>query len=149
MKLGSRKKIAASILKCSEKRIKFDESRLEEVKESITKIDVRNLIKQGAITKVPEKGISKGRSSVIKKQKAKGRQRSHGSRKGKKTARTPKKETWINNVRKQRGLIQRMRDNGKIDTKSYRQMFMKIKGGFFRSVRHIKLYANEHKMIKE
>jgi large subunit ribosomal protein L19e len=49
MKLKVQKRLAADILKCSIKKIKIDQSRLEDIKESITKKDIRTLIKEGAV----------------------------------------------------------------------------------------------------
>ncbi len=148
MKLGNQKKLAASILKCSQKKIRFDEERLEDIKESITRIDIHNLVKQGAIYALPKRGIARSRATKKKVQKTKGRQKSHGRRKGKATARTPKKRRWMNSVRKQRALIKRMKENEKIDTKIYSTLYRKVKGGFFRSIRHIKIFVNENKLIK-
>ena len=76
MKLRIQKRLAAQILKCSEKRILFDSSRLDEIKEAITKADIRGLIAIKAITKKPVKGISKVRVRKRKRQRSKGRQRS-------------------------------------------------------------------------
>ena len=49
MKLDNQKRLAAQILKCSKKRVKFDPDRSSDIKESITKADIRNLIKEEAI----------------------------------------------------------------------------------------------------
>ena len=51
MNLKSKKRIAAKILKCSPKRVKLDPSRDDEIKESVTKADLRSLIKDKAIKK--------------------------------------------------------------------------------------------------
>ena len=148
MKLKTQRRLAADILKCSEKRILFDSSRLEDIKEAITKADIRGLIGTGAITKKPVKGISKVRARKRKKQRRKGRQSGFGSKKGKKTARLTKKKAWENKVRIQRYFVKDLRDKKKLDKKDYRDIYMKIKGGFFRSKRHIKLYLKEHSLVK-
>jgi large subunit ribosomal protein L19e len=149
MKLDVQKKIAGKILKCSPSRIRLDVSRLEEIKESITKADIRSLIKDDAITKIQKKGTSGGRARKIKLQKRKGRKKGAGSRKGKSKARAPKKITWMRKVRKQRGFIQELKKKGLIDSKVFRELYMKVKGGFFRSQRHIKIFINEHGLIKK
>lgn len=136
------------MLDCSSQRVRLDENRLDEIKEAITKQDIRSLINQGAIYKVPEKGNSRVRANKIKRQKAKGRQKGHGSRKGKKTARTPKKLTWMNRVRLQRTLLATMKIAKIITPKTYRMLYNKSKGGFFRSKRHIKLYIEEQGLNK-
>jgi large subunit ribosomal protein L19e len=145
--LDFQKKIASSVLKCSPKRIVLDSDELESIKEAITRSDVKSLISEGTISKKQKKGVSRARANVIKKQKAKGQRKGHGSRKGKATARTPKKETWMKKIRSQRELIKELKDSKLIDNKVYRNIYLKSKGGFFRSKRHIKLYLNEHKLF--
>ena len=54
--MNLQKRLAANILKCSPKRIHFDPTKLTEIKEAITKADMRNLIKKAVITEKPEKG---------------------------------------------------------------------------------------------
>src|SRR3989344_9238947 len=99
MELKIQKRLAAQILKCSPKRILFDQNRLDEIKESITKADLKSLIKDRAIIRKPVKGISRVRIRRRKVQKRKGRQKGPGSRKGKRTARLSKKREWINIIR--------------------------------------------------
>lgn len=149
MRLDVQKRLAAAIFECSKNRIKLDENRLDDIKEAITKQDIRTLINQGAVYKMPLKGTSRVRANKIRKQKTKGRQKGHGSRKGKSTARTPKKERWMNLVRLQRTLLKTMKANEIISQKTYRNLYNKSKGGFFRSKRHIKLYIEEHNLAKK
>lgn len=149
MKLTAQRRLASAILKCSEKRVRFDSERLEEIKEAITKADIRSLIKDKAVYAVPKKGISRVRANKIRIQKVKGKRRGLGSRKGKKTSRTPKKKEWMNKIRKQKELLKKMRDNKVVSTKVYRDLYLKAKGGFFRSIRHIKLYVNERNLVND
>ena len=149
MKLDTQKRISASILKCSIKRVKFDPERLEEIKESMTKQDLKSLITNKAITIKPIKGTSKVRARKIKIQKGKGRRKGMGSRKGKKTARYPKKLKWMNKIRVQRKFIKKLKENKVITQKLYRDLRSKSKGGFFRSKRHIKIYLNKQKTKNE
>lgn len=147
MRLNIQKRLASQILKCSEKRIVFDTDRLDEIKEAITKADIRALIKKEAIRRKPIKSISRGRARKIRVQKIKGRQKGHGSRKGKKRARTPKKRAWISKIRAQKKLLKFLKNKGIINKKNYRVLYLKSKGGFFRSRRHIKLYIKEQNLI--
>jgi len=143
MRLKNQKRLAASVLKCSEKRIRFDTDRLEDIKEAITKIDIKGLIKDEAIMKIHSKGVSRGRARKRLVQRRKGKQRGPGSKKGGRGARLPKKTEWINKVRSQRILLDTLKDKGVIDKALYRDLYLKSKGGFFRSKRHIKLYLEE------
>ncbi|MFC1690957.1 50S ribosomal protein L19e [Nanoarchaeota archaeon] len=147
MQLGAQKRFAAHLLKCSEKRVWFDESRLDEIKEGITKEDIRRLIHSGTIREKPKVGISKGRTRKLKTQKSKGRRSNAGSKKGSKNARLSSKTVWINKIRKQRELLQKLKTEDKISQKDFRQLYSKAKGGFFRNLRHMKLYMTEAKMI--
>jgi len=146
MKLKLQKKLAASVLKCGKKRISLDTDRLEDIKEAITKADIRSLISEGGIKKKPVKSVSKVRARKIAVQKRKGRRKGVGKRKGKKTARLSKKAAWIDRIRTQRKLLKELKIKSIITSLVYQQLYMKSKGGFFRSKRHIKLYIEEHKL---
>lgn len=147
--MNTQKKLAGKILKCSPKRIKLDPARNDEIKEAITKHDVKLLLGKKAIVSKQKKGVSRVRANKILKQKKKGLRKSHGSRKGTANARANTKNRWIIKIRKQRELIKRLYTSEKIDTATYRNMYRKCKGNFFRSVRHIKLYLEEHGMFKK
>lgn len=149
MKLGVQKRIVADLRRVSEKRVVFDNSRLEEIKEAITKSDIKSLIKDKAITIKPKKGISQSRTRRIKVQKRKGRMKGHGSRKGKSTARLPQKREWVNKIRALKSMLKVLRDKKIISPSTYRGLYMKAKGGFFRSRRHLRLYINEQEIIKK
>lgn len=143
MKLNNQKRLAAQILKCSKKRVKLDEDRLSDIKEAITKADIKGLIKDRAINKINAKGVSRGRARKRLEQIRKGRQKGQGSRKGASGARLPAKREWINKVRSQRELLNKLKERKIVDNKFYRELYLKSKGGFFRSRRHIKLYVGE------
>lgn len=147
MKLKMQKRLAADVLKCSEKRVLFDETRLEQIKEAITKEDIRDLIAGGAIIKKQKKGVSKSGARYILVQKSKGKRKGHGSRKGKKGARLSRKRKWVVSVRAQRDFLKRLREGSLINYNSYKTLYRKSKGGFFRSVRHIKIFIQEHNLM--
>ena len=146
--LDVQRRLSAQILKCGTNRIKFDPERLEEIKESITKSDIRLLINNGAISKSRLRNTSSYWTKIRKAQKSYGKQKGFGSRKGRKTARLIPKRTWINKIRLQRNFIKSLRDAGTITSTAYHELYMKSKGGFFRSLRHMKLYTNENDLIK-
>ncbi len=146
MKLQRR--LAARILKCSPKRVFLDPTKAAEIKEAITKADIRSLIKTGAIKKTPKRGTSKSRIRK-RKQTLRKRHRGHGSRKGKQGARLPRKTAWINHIRIQRRFLKELKEQETIGKKTYRNLYLKCKGGFFRSKRHIQLYLTELGVIKK
>jgi len=148
-KLKVQKRLSGQLLKCSKYRIKFDSDRLGDIKESITKYDLKKLISQGAITRSPEKSTSKVRVRKLKAQKRKGRRAGQGSRKGKKTARQPKKEVWMNKIRLQREFLKLLKEKKHITSKIYQNLYRKAKGGFFRSKRHMKIYIQDRGLVKK
>ncbi len=149
MKLKIQKRLAANVLGCSEGRVKFDTDRLDEIKESITNADIKSLINDSAIYCTPKKGVSRVRARKIQKQKSKGKMRGHGSRKGKKTARLPRKQKWMDKIRAQRTLLKNLKDKDIIKKEIYKELYKKAQGGFFRNVRHIKLYIEEHGLVEK
>lgn len=148
MKLTTQRRIAAGLLKCGETRVWFDPNRLDEIKEAITKLDIRSLIKDLAIQKKQKESTSGFRHRKRLSQKRKGRLGGKGSRKGGKSVRTDTRRTWIRKIRLQRKFIKNLRNKKIITPKIYKSLYMKSKGGFFRSKLHIKLYLEEHGLTK-
>ena len=146
--LNVQRRLAAQILKCGKHSIRFDTGRLEEIKESITKTDIKALIGDNAIFRKKTNNTSRFWSRKRKYQKSRGKQKGFGSRKGKKTARSNPKRIWINKIRLQRGFIKSLRDKGMIASADYHELYSKSKGGFFRSLRHLRLYVNEKGLLK-
>lgn len=149
MELDMQRRLAAKILKCGINKIYFDPSRLKEIKEAITKSDIRSLIKDKAIARRPRLEKSRSRSRILIKQKRKGRRKGPGSRKGKHTARLPGKLEWMNLIRHQRGYLKQLKQKNMIPKKTFRQIYRMMKGGFFRSKRHLQLYLEEHNLLKK
>lgn len=149
MQIKSQRRIAAQLLKVGENKVWFSPERLEEIKKAITKADIRALINDHAIQAKPDTGVSRGRARKLKVQKSKGRKKGAGSRKGKRGARISKKEEWMAKVRVQRKFAKELNAKALIEKKVYHNIYLKIKGGFFRSRRHIKLYLSEHNLFKK
>src|SRR3989338_3414193 len=104
------RRIAANVLKAGLRRAKFDKKKLAEIKEAITREDIRKLIKEGAIYKIQKHGITKYRARKIKIQKSKGRRKGKGSRKGSKNSRLKRKRAWILSVRVQRKFLKELKE---------------------------------------
>jgi large subunit ribosomal protein L19e len=147
--LRNQRRMAAEILKCGEKRVWMDHDRLDEIAKAVTKDDIRILINGKAIKSRQIKGISNGRKKFAKNQKEKGRRRGHGSRKGAKYARLPKKERWIKTIRPIRTYLSTLKDEKQIDASTYRKYYMKAKGGEFRSKHHLQTHLISDGIIKE
>lgn len=147
MNLKTKKELAAHVLKVSPKRVFVNPERLDDVKEALTRADIRALAKDGAIVKKQKKSISSGRSKKLKVQKSKGKRKGQGSRRGKKTARLNKKENWMNKVRLQRSYLRSLKEKKLLDNKQFRMLYLKIKSGFFRSKAHLRLYLQDMKIL--
>jgi len=147
--LRNQRRMASSILKCGENRVWMDFDRSDEIAKAVTREDIKLLIAGGAIKSRQIKGISSGRNKLKQKQKEKGRRRGHGSRKGAKHARMPKKERWIHTIRPLRAYLRKLRDDKLIDKSIYRKYYKRAKGGEFRSKHHLKTHLIGDGIIKE
>ncbi len=146
MNLRNKRLIASRILKVGLDRVWFDPGRGSEIKEAITRDDLRKLIVNGAILVKQKKGVSRGRFRMIILQKRKGRQSGPGSKEGKATSRLGRKEKWVKKIRAQRSLFLDLLNKKVITNETYSHLRSKAKGGFFRSRRHIKLFLTEHSL---
>jgi len=136
-------RLAAEILGVGESRIWIDPKRLSEATEAVSKDDVRKLIKEGVIKVEQKKGNSRARWKVRHEQRKKGRRRGYGKRKGKATARQDPKEAWMHRIRKIRRYLKYLRDHEVIDRRTYRELYLKAKGGMFDSLSNLKTYMRE------
>ncbi|MBD3352117.1 MAG: 50S ribosomal protein L19e [Candidatus Lokiarchaeota archaeon] len=147
--VSAQKRIASEVLNCGVNRIWIDPVFIDEVLMAITREDIRNLIKEGIIQKRQKKGISKSKTNIRKERKRKGRARGLGKRKGKSSARNPPKKQWINKIRAQRRKLKELRDNKVIDRSTYRKMYLRAKGGSFKSVAGMERFMKDNKMLKK
>ncbi|MDP6906180.1 MAG: 50S ribosomal protein L19e [Candidatus Thalassarchaeaceae archaeon] len=138
MQITNQKKMAAQILKCGVNRVWVDPRYVDQISSAVQKSDIRELIEDGMIKARAVTGTSRVRARKLAEQRAKGRRRGHGSRKGTARARLPKKERWMRTIRSQRRTLKGMRDEGTIDASRYRYYYRKAKGGSYRSIAHMK-----------
>jgi large subunit ribosomal protein L19e len=127
----------------------MDSDRTDEIAKAVTRSDIKILINGGAIKSRQIKGISRGRNRFRQKQKEKGRRRGHGSRKGAKYARLPRKERWIRTIRPLRTYLRQLRDEKLIERSVYRTYYRRSKGGEFRSKHHLKTHLVSDGILKE
>jgi len=136
--LNSQKRLAASILKCGVNRVWIDDSQIGEIEKAISRDEIRELIKNGAIAAHQKKGVSRGRARARMAKRAYGHCKGPGRRKGTAGARNPTKRRWIQKIRAQRRTLREMRESGEIDRSVYRTFYRKAAGGQFRTVAHLK-----------
>lgn len=142
--LRVQKRLAAQVLNCSEKRVWLDSDRHEDIKQAITKHDIRLLVGDGVIREKPMNSTSQVRVRKLKIQKSKGRRKGPGTKKGRYNARVNTKEQWMMTIRVQRLFLKELLEKNIITRKAYRELYLRSKGGYFRSRRHIKLFLEEH-----
>ncbi len=143
----AQKRMAAQLLGCGLSRVRMASTK--EVAEALTREDVRQLIKKGLIWAAQPKGTSRGAARHRLVQKKRGRRAGIGSRKGKMGARVNRKAMWIARVRALRALASQFKRESKITPQDYRRVYVMIKGGAFRSKKHMIAWLRENEMIRE
>lgn len=144
MNLSSQKRLAAAVLSVGVNRIWIDPERAEDVEAIITRMEIRKLIKEGAIKAMLENSQSRGRARTLAAKRKAGRRRGHGTRKGRKFSVVSRKERWMSRIRAQRKKLKRLRERRVITVSTYRNLYMKAKGGEFRSVAELERYITEN-----
>ncbi|MCK4319504.1 50S ribosomal protein L19e [Candidatus Micrarchaeota archaeon] len=134
------KRLAADILKIGVNKVRIKTEDEGKVMDALTRDDVRNLIKDGSVFGLERRGVSR-----IKEKSKKRR----GRRKGKKYSRKGKKELWMEKVRAQRKHLRELLGEGKLDLASKRNLYLKIKGGMFKSKAALDRYLSDNKILKE
>lgn len=127
MQLAKKKELAAKVLGVGKGRIVFAPSRLSEIKEAISRIDIADLHKSGAIT-IRE---VKGRTKIVK------RKNRRKTGKIKKTVNNRKAE-YVIITRKLRAFVRGAYRVGKIDADEKRELRKQIRARKFRSKRQLK-----------
>jgi large subunit ribosomal protein L19e len=134
MNLKTRKELAARTLEIGKSRIVFLVSRIKDIKEAITKQDIRDLISDGAIVIKPVKGRKK-----VEKRKNK---RSYGKIKKKVNKR---KERYVIMTRKLRKYVANMKEQGKLEREEILKIRKKIRNKDYKDLAHLKEYIGELK----
>jgi len=149
MKFTTQKRIAAQILRVGTSKVWFDPDKLSDIKEAITKSDIRSLISADSISAKKSNFHSRAGARRLKIQKRKGNKKGSGSREGKTTARLSRKRVWVAKIRLQRGFLSELKQKKLLKNSDYRDLLAKAKGGFFRNKRHIKLYLEERSLFNK
>jgi large subunit ribosomal protein L19e len=147
--LRNQRRMAAEILKCGENRVWINPNRLDEVEECITRSDIRTAIASDLIKAKPKNGTSKGRIRYAAEQKASGKRKGPGSRKGTANARVSDKSRWIATIRPIRDELKALRADGKITPSVYRLYYRRSKGGVYKSRRNLKQHMVAAGHLKE
>jgi len=148
MSLGTQKRLAAKVARVGVDRIALVPERINEIKDAITKADIRTLIKSDAIKILPQQTPSRIRAKVRFAQQKRGRRSGRGRRKGAKHARAPAKQTWMRKIRLMRAALRHLKVTGKITQQVYKDIYRKAKGNFFRDKGHMLFYLQQNKLVK-
>ena len=149
MNLEIQKRLSSKVAKVGLARVKINPENVDQVKEAITKADIRDLIDNKVIEILPLVRNSRARARTRAKAKKRGRQSGPGSKVGTKNARTPTKRVWINRIRLQRKIIKSFKDSGRLSTGDWKTLYYRAKGGFFRNKRHLLQTLEQGKLLKE
>lgn len=127
MNLKKKKILAAKALGVGKHRIIFNTERLSEIKEALTKQDIRDLYSQGAILIKPIKGR---RKIVKRKNRRRGGSKRHTKKRGKKE--------YVILTRKLRNYLKELRRQNKITPELYFRLRKEIRASLFKSKAHMK-----------
>jgi len=136
MNLRTKKQLAAKVLKVGKNRIQFDSDRLPEIKEAITKQDIKDLHQGGFILIKP----IKGRKKVVK------RKTKRGPGKIKKKV-NKRKQTYVKITRKLRDYLKQLKNQGVIKNELFWGLRKKIRMKDFKSKAHLKEYLKNSEKI--
>lgn len=141
MKLDKIKRMAARIMKAGINRVWMNPDEGEKIAESMTKEDIRTLIKDGLIRKSRTVGASRGRAKALHEKKRKGRKRGGGKKKGRKAARMGKKSLWIKGVRAQRKMLRELKKSKVKAAVPYSKLYKMVKGNYFRGKKYVDAFV--------
>ena len=127
MKLDSKKNLAVKTLGVGKSKIVFNTDRLDEIKEAITRQDIKDLVSSGAIS-IKE---NKGRKTNVKRKHKKG----EGNVKRKVKNR---KQEYVKMVRKLRNYVKELVKQGKVDKETSKQLRKQIRNRKFKSKRNLR-----------
>ena len=130
--IRKKRELVARILGVGVNRVRFEPDKLEDVADSITRENLRALIKNGAIWTARRQGTSRYRAKL-----------KHTTRKKRgmgigKTARVGKKKLYITKIRGMRHHLKVLKDRNDIDRKTYWTLYKKANGGQVRTLAHLR-----------
>lgn len=126
MDLKTKKQLAARVLGIGIDRVLFDDARLEEIKEALTRQDIKDLIKSKAIMKKEIGGRRKVEKRTTRRRFGKIKQKVN-----------MRKTRYVLLTRKLRRTIKDLKKAGTIDQEKYLKLKKEIKSKMFRSRAHL------------
>jgi len=139
MGLTTIKRLAADLMKCGKSRVRILDAKKAE--EALTREDVRRLVKERVVIKLPAIGVGRSKAQRKHERKSEGRRRGPGSKKGTPYAAQSRKHRWMSKVRAQRKVLKTLKP--KMDKTAYRRLYRMVKGSAFRTKKQLTSYLEE------
>ena len=140
--LKAKKRLVSRIMGVGVHRVKFDSDHLDDIADAITRDNIRSLITANTIRIKKVVGTSRGRAQTKRVQKKK-RGTTQGSKKGRKGARTKRKDQHMIKVRALRYRLKIAKDRKEITNPEFWQLYKMIGGNTIRNSAHLRTLIEE------
>lgn len=140
--LKAKKRLAARVVGVGVHRIRFLEDNLDDVRNAITRAEIRSLVTANTISIKPFTGTSRGRAHTKKLQRNK-RGTKQGSKQGRKGARVGKKKVYVIKVRALRRLLKIAKIREEITNREFWMLYKKVGGNTVRNKAHLRALMEE------
>ncbi|NIO37479.1 50S ribosomal protein L19e [Candidatus Bathyarchaeota archaeon] len=147
--LRSQRRLAAEILKIGQNRVWIDPDQTYDVEMAITKEEIRKLIHEGVIRRLPEKGVSRARARVLHMKRKKGLRRGPGSKSGSLHAKISKKESWMRKIRALRRRLRELKNSRIVTRHTYRKIYNMAGSGKFESIADMERYLKTRELWRK
>ena len=146
MSLKSQRRLAAEIMKVGETRVWIDPERIDYVEAAITREEIRKLIHEKVVKRLPATGVSRSRARLLAQKRKKGLRRGPGGKSGPARSKVSKKEVWMNRIRPIRRKLRDLKDTRAISESTYRKLYDMSESGVFESKADLERYINAKDM---